>query len=918
MKNKKNTDTLFIIQSKNIFSKKDIFPLIKGALFTFLPLLILIAISTMLIYYTESTNEKTIIRSKETDVVDVLSRIITSDFDQVTSDLMILSSGYELHKLFDTDLDNDIEITDRLLVVAQKRKIYDQLTFIDETGKEATRINYIKDKAYIVPRNKLQSKINRYYFDEIFNMVIGNIYVSPFDLSVENGKIELPIKPVIRFGTPVFDKMGRKRGVLVMHYLGNKILSDIEMATVNSPGQIMLLNSAGFWLKGDRDRDEWGFMYKDRQKKTLKNLFPEASIPIYNSDFGEFYNKDGLFTFTTIYPLKEIFKTNRDNNEYEKKYYWKIVSRVPNDILNARSRVVFAKLINFDSFLLLILSVISIFASYTTIKHKKADEMLKWELKINSAIAKLSSSLLTKNSINEISSLVMKYTKELTDSLYGFVGYVEPKTGYLAFNTMNIDILQEPKIDLDHIVFRKISGLWGWALRNKKSLFTNKAGADPRGTQQFPLEHKPIQRFLSAPAMIGDSLVGQIAMANAPRDYNERDLILVERMADLYAIAIQRRRNEEEIIRLAAIVESSDDAIIGKTLEGIILSWNKGAEKLYGYVEDEIVGQHIATLFPSGEYEEFRPILDEIKTGGHITHYETRRIKKDGTVRDISLTLSPIKDVNDKITGISAIERDITERKIAETRLQETMTELERSNMELAQFAYICSHDLQEPLRKIQTFADRFKIKWSVNIDEQGIDYLNRIQNAANRMQTLIIDLLEFSKVSRKAQPFVDVDMNKIAQDVISDLEVRIMETEADLQLEALPVIEADPLQMRQLFQNLIGNALKFRNPSMKPVIKIYSKKLSCIESNDAEGKLNEKEFYQFFIKDNGIGFAEKYLERIFVIFQRLHGRDEYEGTGIGLAICKKIVERHGGNITANSIIGEGATFVITLPAKQK
>lgn len=236
--------------------------------------------------------------------------------------------------------------------------------------------------------------------------------------------------------------------------------------------------------------------------------------------------------------------------------------------------------------------------------------------------------------------------------------------------------------------------------------------------------------------------------------------------------------------------------------------------------------------------------------------------------------------------------------------------ELARSNQELQEFAFIASHDLQEPLRKIITFGDRLKTTLDNDLSEQGRDYLERMQNAALRMQTLIKDLLLLSRVTTKAQPFVWVDLAKIVQEVLSDLEVRIQQTNGRVEVGDLPKIKADPLQMRQLLQNLIGNALKFHHPQIPPVVKVYSQ----IFYNHSEKVGFCSETCQIIVEDNGIGFAQKYVDRIFNIFQRLHSRHEYQGTGMGLAICRKIAERHHGKITAQSLPGEGAKFIVTLP----
>jgi PAS domain S-box-containing protein len=254
------------------------------------------------------------------------------------------------------------------------------------------------------------------------------------------------------------------------------------------------------------------------------------------------------------------------------------------------------------------------------------------------------------------------------------------------------------------------------------------------------------------------------------------------------------------------------------------------------------------------------------------------------------------------------IEKEKLESRVAERtqQLHEYSESLSRSNQELQDFAYVASHDLQEPLRKIQAFGTLLANEYDESLGE-GKDYLDRMRNAASRMSILIEDLLSFSRVTTKARPDTEVNLEDVVKNVLSDLETRIQDTHGHIEIKSLPTVSADPTQMRQLFQNLIGNALKFHREGIAPHITITAEKAG-----------NNSNFHTISITDNGIGFDEKYLDRIFAVFQRLHGRDTYEGTGIGLAVCKKIVERYGGTIEATSKKNQGATFTFTLPKRNQ
>ena len=236
--------------------------------------------------------------------------------------------------------------------------------------------------------------------------------------------------------------------------------------------------------------------------------------------------------------------------------------------------------------------------------------------------------------------------------------------------------------------------------------------------------------------------------------------------------------------------------------------------------------------------------------------------------------------------------------------------ELSRSNRELEEFAFVASHDLQEPLRKIQAFSDRLESMFKDELGEKGTDYIARMKNAAQRMSNLINDLLEFSRVTTRGIDFTDTNLNSILNDILSDLEIAINESNAQVITVDMPIIQADPSQMHQLFLNLISNAVKFRAPNVNPVIDIGFERI-----NEFSEEHNSKvSWHVITVKDNGIGFSAEYADKIFVPFQRLHGRSQYKGTGIGLSVCRRIVERHGGTITAISTPNEGATFIIKLP----
>lgn len=340
--------------------------------------------------------------------------------------------------------------------------------------------------------------------------------------------------------------------------------------------------------------------------------------------------------------------------------------------------------------------------------------------------------------------------------------------------------------------------------------------------------------------------------------------------------------------------------------EGIVLRVNRAECELLGLSAAEILGRYVWDFMAPEEGQISREVLRELVLGNRKPEpFEREHTRRDGSQLTVEIHPKLMRDATGAVTGVRAFRLDVTARKRADEALKRQAEKLARSNRELEQFAYVASHDLQEPLRKIQAFGDRLRSKCGAELSEDAQDCLKRMQNAAARMQALIQDLLSLSRVSSQSQPFAPVHLGDVAQQVLSDLEMRLEQLSGHVELDFLPTVMGDRIQLAQLFQNLIGNALKFHKPGQPPVVKVWSE----IQPGPAG-------ICRIMIEDNGIGFDEKYLDRVFQIFQRLHGRNEYEGTGIGLAICRKIVDRHGGSITASSAPGKGAKFIVALPLK--
>lgn len=385
-----------------------------------------------------------------------------------------------------------------------------------------------------------------------------------------------------------------------------------------------------------------------------------------------------------------------------------------------------------------------------------------------------------------------------------------------------------------------------------------------------------------------------------------------------------RQKNEQlrqsELRYQRMVAEVQDYAIILLDEQGHIQNWNSGVERIKGYLAEEVIGKSFRMFYTEDDRLSGLPerLLDHAREHGRVS-YEGWRVKKNGTRFWGNVVLTALHDPNGQVIGFSKVTRDLTERKLSDDNLRANAAQLdlknqalERLNAELSSFTYVASHDLNEPLRKILVYADRVIQRGSATAND--LDDLKKIHDSASRMQKLIRDLLAYSAVTTSPVDWEVTDLNKVLEDVRSDLEIAITKKKAAIQAGPLPVISAIPFQIHQLFFNLVANSIKFSKTDTPPTIKIEHRTIKVPEIPLENFTPSRSKYHQITFRDNGIGFDQKYADQIFQPFQRLHDKMRYAGTGIGLAIVQKIVNNHNGIISAEGEPGQGATFNVYLP----
>lgn len=434
-------------------------------------------------------------------------------------------------------------------------------------------------------------------------------------------------------------------------------------------------------------------------------------------------------------------------------------------------------------------------------------------------------------------------------------------------------------------------------------------GSPARARETPSSERKP-PTAVAVPLLAGSTAMGVLLFFATEPLEGETSIALATMVAAQLGLALGRKRSEDALRekeeRLRLLLEHLGEAVIMLDPMGRVLTWTPSARRILGHSEQEALLLDLGAFYAPEDRARDLPrseLRDALETGR--SEIEGWRLARNGTRLWVRVVTTPVRDSRGEVRGFAQILQDRTALRQAEELLSKRSSDLERSNRELETFASVASHDLQEPLRKIRTFASRLTTRHRSVVPPEAADLLDRMDAATLRMQCLIDDLLAYSRLAKDREAPSLVDLEVVAREVLGDLEASLQQSGASVKFGFLPAIYADAVLMRQLFQNLLSNAIKFRRPGVPPVVSVEAEELP-----DGNVRID--------FQDNGIGFDPIYAERIFGVFQRLHGRSEYEGTGMGLAISRRIVERHGGTIVAEGRSGAGALFRVTLPNRTR
>jgi len=841
-----------------------------GTLTIFFPPFLLVIIITIVTLRSIQNSAQGEIQRDEWRVVETLSVGMNSDIDDTFINLFYLANQNELSILWDRNGDINQAILADLnlgyLNFSRQWALYDQVRLIDETGMELVRVNFNYGEPYIVSERDLQNKRGRYYYDDSIKLGRGKIFVSPLDLNVEQGEIEQPLKPMIRFATPVFDQNGEKRGIILLNYLGTKLLQRFSSEPGMSTGsQKMLLNSNGYWLVGPSPENAWGFMYEDRLDDKFSARYPEPWEIINGGESSQFETSQGLFTATTVYPLLQgqfsdsVFIDNDVSGidlHDAKRYYWKIVSFVPAETLleGIAARHYYALLI------VVTLGGVLFIISRQLVKAKMLRKIAQ---------------------------------SELLMSVARYQGIFEGVNDAILVETLDGQVLD---------VNDRACEMFGWSreefitkgIKNIAPLEMDIINTeDSRNTYETQYLHANGEAF---PV----SVTARIETIN-----NQKRLLAVVR-------DITKQKDSEFALREAKnwaelLFRMVPSAVFTVDKQMVVTSINKTALDIIGYPEYEIVGKHCSVFSLNPCNERCGLFAGDIPNPRQKSECTIKT--KQGDVRTVIKNTELIRSPNGEIIGGIESFEDITARKNAANELIIAKEEAEVAAQAKDEFLANMSHEIRTPLNAIYGMTG---LLLDTKLDVEQHDFVETIRGGSDTLLSVINNILDFSKleagkVELEQQPFYICECVESALDLLAEKAAdKMLDLAYLIEPQTAPVIVGDVTYVSQILVNLLSNAVKFTEQG-EVVVQVET---ASIKDDQHE--------LLFRVRDTGIGIPDDKLDRLFKSFSQVDSSTtrKYGGTGLGLAISSKLAQRMGGKMWVESEPGQGSTFFFTILAK--
>ncbi|WP_166482579.1 ATP-binding protein [Scytonema sp. UIC 10036] len=805
-------------------------------------------------------------KTSEIRKVKMQARVIVGNFNLVVSDLMVLSEQIELQEILAGANEQTSTLAEEFLSFSQHKKLYDQIRFLDTTGKEIVRVNFNSDCPNIVPKEQLQVQLKRYWFYDTLGLNKGEVFISPLDLNIERGEVEQPIKPMIRFGTPIFDNRGQKRGIVILNYFGKKLLDSFVQVSFGTPGQSMLLNADGYWLKGAKKSDEWGFMFPNRQNYTFGKVFPDVWRQVSQSESGQLQTPEGLFTYTTVYPLVEGQKsstgsgqafTPSKNQIAHRSYYWKIVSQVPAEAFELSSNGLFIEL------LYLYIGLVGSTGIGSWILAKASVNRQMTEIELSKSQARLLELAERENLLKRCLSSHIRNSLELNTILSTAVAEV--------YKLLQIDRCQ-----------------FLWCYIEDESIRFELSHEACREDFLTPLGSSPIEKVeMLSQAIIQEKFLQlDNVLTDARLDSVSRDFLLSVGLASLVAVAIYTHSNRLGIL----VCQQTKDAHIWSDNE-VELILGVADQLAIAIDQAELYNQsRAATDVATIQAEKLQKALLQLQqTQAHLI--QTEKMSSLG-----QLVAGIAHEINNPVNfiygNLNHIKQDVQQ-----------LLEL----IELYQTADVT------PTPKLQAYLENIDLDF---ITEDLPKMIASMKMGSERIRQIVLSLRNFSRLEEAEMKSVNI--HEGIESSLLILQHRLKEKSPKIEIEIikeygnLPKVECYPGQLNQVFMNLLNNAID----AIETLLVMLPSSINNQGKIAIETEIYDSKNISVKIKDNGVGMNEEVKKRIFDPF--FTTKPVGKGTGLGLSISYQIItEKHRGTIECLSEQGKGTEFWIKLPVQQ-
>ncbi|MEW5721463.1 MAG: response regulator [Thermodesulfobacteriota bacterium] len=812
---------------------------------------------------------------------------------EVLSDLMALAWNRTVQDYLEVRTGPAAEAVEYKFRAFSKAKgRYDQIRIIAKDGWEILRVNYSGGESLIVPRDRLQDKGQRYYFQRVMELGPNQVYISPLDLNVENGVIEKPYKPTLRLATPLFDRKGERAAILVLNYLGDSFFVQLLEILHGTRGRAMLINRDGYWLLGSPSGEDWGFMFEDRKNAVFKRDFPLSWPAVSTRAEGQFTNREGLFSFVSLTsgrlpPGLERAGVRTAVVPGERDQEWKLISYLPPEQVRALT----AGALPNPKWYFLVMAV--------------AAALISWLL---------AEAWLKRRRAEALQQALALFPRENPNPVLR----VSPDRRLLFANPGATPWLEAWGV----AVGERLPEDWGPLLEESRRTGAFKETHLSLGGRDYSIMVAPVSDLDSLYIYGRDITLQKRAEEELARYQRHLEDLVADRTAELVEA---KTRLEKEIVerseaqarisdreaRLRAVFQTAAYAIVTMDERGLIESLNPAAEKMFGRSSSELAGQNVGRLMPEpdrGRHDEY--LARYISSGRAAPNHDRREVfglRADGTRFPLELTVSEmIVGGRRMFTGIL---RDVTEKKKAEKELEEAKVQAEAANRAKSEFLANMSHEIRTPLNAIIGMTE---LALSTSLDEEQRDFLRTVKISADALLDLVSEILDFSKIEAGYLKLevTDFDLRALLESTLKGLAVKAHEKGLELaghMPPELPVwFKGDPHRLRQVIVNLVGNAIKFTERG-EVVVNVE------LETGPGDG-----DRLHFTVSDTGIGIPPERLDRIFDRFTQVDGSTtrRYGGTGLGTTISKQLVELMGGRIWAESEAGRGSEFHFTVPAE--